>query len=529
MAATQYVKKYLSPKPGIDRDGTLFDSENYIDGLWVRFYRNKPRKIGGYKMALAGTTAIMRAISVAPLSLTADLAVTLGDTIENQNIVFIGRAASFTMTTIDQNLNTTPEVNRTPMSLPVSVNNTWDIDYYTQAEEMSAPTNYVLAHLNPNNNNINGNVEGAVYYGITNDPTLLTELNANAVASGGVIVVNDYVVVYGNEGVIRWSDPTDLTNWPDVNFQAITNSKLLKAYVTRGGGTPTALFWSTNALIRAAHDVAEELWNIDVIEDTISVLGANTVVKYNSVFYWVGTDQFYYYNGVVQELENTLSKQTFFKDLNLNQRTKAWGMVIPLWNEIWWTVPTGNSTECDHTYIYNYKVNTWYDTPLNRSCGFPPILFKYPLMASSVTVADLSHNPPPGEPPAQVYSLWAHEFGTDQVMFQQNLAILSYFETNITTLFENSPTDDYQVRTRRIEPDFVRTGQLQIEVRGWAFAASIPITSDILLFNEGDSKVDSSFMSRLSSYKFSSNQAGGDYQAGKIILDFVPGDQRPGS
>ena len=42
----------LRPSPGIQRDGTQFDSTGYIDGEWVRFYKGKPRKIGGHLLIL---------------------------------------------------------------------------------------------------------------------------------------------------------------------------------------------------------------------------------------------------------------------------------------------------------------------------------------------------------------------------------------------------------------------------------------------------------------------------------------------
>ena len=38
----------LDTKPGIQRDGTVFDKVFYNDGRWVRFQRGRPRKIGGY-------------------------------------------------------------------------------------------------------------------------------------------------------------------------------------------------------------------------------------------------------------------------------------------------------------------------------------------------------------------------------------------------------------------------------------------------------------------------------------------------
>ena len=35
--------------PGIKRDGTRFEGDNYVDGQWTRFQRGLPRKIGGYR------------------------------------------------------------------------------------------------------------------------------------------------------------------------------------------------------------------------------------------------------------------------------------------------------------------------------------------------------------------------------------------------------------------------------------------------------------------------------------------------
>jgi hypothetical protein len=36
-------------QPGIKRDGTQLDGEGYIDGRWIRFQRQRPRKMGGYR------------------------------------------------------------------------------------------------------------------------------------------------------------------------------------------------------------------------------------------------------------------------------------------------------------------------------------------------------------------------------------------------------------------------------------------------------------------------------------------------
>ena len=42
----------LVSEPGIKRDGTKFEGNNYVDGQWVRWQRGLPRKIAGYKTTL---------------------------------------------------------------------------------------------------------------------------------------------------------------------------------------------------------------------------------------------------------------------------------------------------------------------------------------------------------------------------------------------------------------------------------------------------------------------------------------------
>jgi len=39
----------INTQPGIRRDGTVLDGDQYSDGLWVRFQRGRPRKVLGVK------------------------------------------------------------------------------------------------------------------------------------------------------------------------------------------------------------------------------------------------------------------------------------------------------------------------------------------------------------------------------------------------------------------------------------------------------------------------------------------------
>jgi len=54
----------IDTQPGIQRDGTYFDKNYYTDGMWVRFQRGRPRKIGGYRAITTNSDGISRGIYV---------------------------------------------------------------------------------------------------------------------------------------------------------------------------------------------------------------------------------------------------------------------------------------------------------------------------------------------------------------------------------------------------------------------------------------------------------------------------------
>jgi hypothetical protein len=79
----------LDTKPGIQRDGTLFDKEVYVDGQWVRFQRGRPRKMGGYRQITDSLAGPSRGIFVVPRS--------------NFNNIYSGHAEGLQVIPVDSN------------------------------------------------------------------------------------------------------------------------------------------------------------------------------------------------------------------------------------------------------------------------------------------------------------------------------------------------------------------------------------------------------------------------------------------
>jgi hypothetical protein len=57
----------LDTKSGIQRDGTILDKTFYNDGLWVRFQRGRPRKVGGYRQISQNFDGPSRGIFLNPI------------------------------------------------------------------------------------------------------------------------------------------------------------------------------------------------------------------------------------------------------------------------------------------------------------------------------------------------------------------------------------------------------------------------------------------------------------------------------
>ena len=65
--SSQYTSIYsLAIPAGIKRDGTIFQNDQYTDGVWCRFQRGDPKKMGGYKTLFTAFNGIYRGMISIP-------------------------------------------------------------------------------------------------------------------------------------------------------------------------------------------------------------------------------------------------------------------------------------------------------------------------------------------------------------------------------------------------------------------------------------------------------------------------------
>ena len=582
--AEEIIQPILS-KPGIKRDGTMFEGDAHVDGQWVRWQRGLARKIGGYRSIDKYLRGIPRALHAFAQ--------------DAYTFIHAGSAERLEACFMDTSYSVSIVSDRTPASLTADANNLWQFDTDTSA---ASPGTNLVAHVAPNLDLTNA-AGGQLFYGVVTGTTALTEtvtFPAGASLTGGMVALHPYTVVFGNDGYVMWSD--DFTDFTVAGAGAanVTGQKIVKGVPLRGGpgSSPSGLLWSLDSLIRMTYIGGTPVFQFDTISADISILSTSGVVEYDGIYYWPGTDRFLSFNGVVQEVPNGLNLNFFYDNINMAYRQKAFAFKVPRFGEIWWCFPFGDATEPNWAVIYNVRENTWYDTPLpedGRGAGVWPSVLGKPLLtgvqpqnyvavaatptaggagyavgnvltvvggartvpvqltvatvaAGAVTGVTISaagaYTSIPASPASvtggagagatftltfdQPYKLWVHEVGTDAVDGTDVDPILSYFETADIALPTTQGITNW-LHIDYIEPDFVQSGEMTVQVHGRANARSPEIEGPVMAFPAVATTPDEQVVflkeqRRQLRFRFSSETLGGDYQQGLCLGHFRKSD-----
>jgi hypothetical protein len=526
--------------PGIKRDGTRFEGDQYVDGQWVRFQRGLPRKIGGYRTINKYLSEVSRAL--------------IGYSEDDLTYVHSGSANKVERFYIDENNNTSVISDRTPLTgFTPDANNMWQFE--VRHPFGVGETTKLVAQVSTNLASIVNNATGALFYGdlIGTAPLVPITLPLDGVADGGVVALGPYLFFFGSGGYVGWSVPGSVTDLTGSGSGAVnvTGQKIVQGKPLRGGAgnSPSGLFWSADSLIRASFVGGATVFQFDTLSAESSILGANTVIEYDGIFYWCGVDRFLSFNGVVREVPNTLNVNYFFDGLNNAYRQKVFAFKVPRFGEIWWCYPRGDATECSHAVIFNVRENTWYDCELpngGRSAATSPSVYRFPLAtgvlpeasgtefriteAGDFRITEENDSRITQESVTDGFKLWVQEIGVDSIDGIDVQPVLSYLETADISLPVQQQVNK-AIQVLMIEPDFVQSGDMTLEVHGRANARSPEVESTPLTFPDVEGILTPQQQvlylkeqRRELRFRFTSNAIGGDYQMGLILAHIQPGD-----
>lgn len=512
-------------KAGILRDGTPFQDEYCIDGQWIRFVGGKIKKMKGQQQ-LINSPNFVTYMTVVPDGNTTHLYYATPNTVHRMTL----NLRTYTLTDDIQLLNNGVNVGLV----------TWSSTLYTTK---TVPFIAFLRTLNATNMlATNG---GELYIKqLDNQPLRLIDIGVNrAIASGGILFSSPCLYIYGNNGTIlrsRTDDPL-IFDGGDSGLYVISTEKLIFGATVRGGSNaPSFLFWTASSVIyltNISNGNAPVDFQKEVVTNNSSLMSSRSVVQYDSLFFWLGTDRIFVYNGIVDSIPNAINLEYFFDNVDLNKRQKIFGYKIARYGEVRWAYPEKRFAQnaavgCTRELVYNVRENSWYDTAIQRDCvtvyegtgdifSYGETCINYPYVNSIFT------------------SIWKHEIGSTEVREYGNNNIPSFFTTPYYGFVTFNPAKtggalDKYIVLDQIEPDFPTQSErtiadeIFITVTYKKYASYNLVVTDPVVFKLADlpgqpnlGKVDFRVQGRFMNITFSCAYP---YDVGTVLLNFKEGD-----
>jgi hypothetical protein len=580
--ATQKQMFPITYKPGILRDGSFFQGSYCIRGQWVRFFRGQPQNIGGMRNYVIYLQTVPELL---PPSSTPTAALIYYDSDGNKHIL-VGvslNSVDDKYSVIDATYNniggqtltyfkkfTNPTNTLTQFVVVISIIN----NVKTELILALGMKNYLDINSNEAVSTILAKKDTGEFWTVKfkADPVknqneefkqpIPTEDNfIFKEATGGMLYVGSRLFYYGNNGLVRWSSAsqeklnkkTNIT-CPFLFFEDkysinISTDKVIYGAEWRGGAnSPTIIFWTLSSVVLISNTTGSNNQVIDdpddlsfskkILSRDSSILSSNSVVEYDGIFYWPGTQRFFVFNGVVLPLENNLNRQTFFDTIDMSKRQRVFGVKNVSRDEIWWFYPEKGkdaNVGCTRAVIYNVVDNTWYDTDIERAAGY--------FDNTGGNMYTVGKNLSPYEGDNNNY-VWEHEVGNDQVNLykevdQQVKSIPSFFTTPIISYATFNPQKqvagiDYNIGIERIEPNIVGTKKIKmtVSINTYEYPASAPVTATYDLTIDGEENtirpaINERKQGRNINFTFKSEGIGSGYQMGTTFVLAEIDDGRP--
>ena len=189
---------------------------------------------------------------------------------------------------------------------------------------------------------------------------------------------------------IRWSDSEDPYNWNESDttktagsFRLGIGSYIVTAEQTR----QETLVWTDSALYSVQYTGDQYIFTPTLLSSNVDIIAPNAKATAINTTFWMGTNNFYYYDGTVKNIPCTVRDKVFL-NLNVDQRFKICAGSNSAFNEIFWFYPSSAmvdgvmNTENDSYVVFNYADDVWYYGTLNRTFWADQTLLTNPLAAS---------------------------------------------------------------------------------------------------------------------------------------------------
>ena len=190
----------------------------------------------------------------------------------------------------------------------------------------------------------------------------------------------------GNPRLVQWSDREDNTLWAaaatneagDIELQ--TAGQIMCGLSVRG----QSLILTDQDAHSATYQGPPFVYNFERVGQSCGVISRKAAISVDAGAFWMGQESFFSYSGgAAEELPCDVADYVF-GDMNKSQTSLIHAVQMAQHGEIWWFYPSGSSNECDRYVALDYKEGHWTFGQIDRTCGVPRGVFKYPLWTDSL-------------------------------------------------------------------------------------------------------------------------------------------------
>ena len=252
---------------------------------------------------------------------------------------------------------------------------------------------------------------------------------------------------------IRWCDNEDFTDWtPAADNNSGTKRLDSGSEIVAGIRTRVGVLVLTDTSVHVMQPISgNEVYSFREIASGISIAGPAAGVDANGIVFFMGTSNFYIYDGVLRVLPCP-NWTRVYDSFNIGQSFGVFCSHSKDFNEVWWFYPSAGKFTNDRYIVYNYVEKIWYYGDMDRQSfhDYSPF-FEKPFGFDSAG------------------NLYTHEDGVDA----DTSAMTSFIESSDMSIEQG----DELVHVSKLIPDFDRiTGSMDVTLKGRKYPQATQFT-----------------------------------------------------
>lgn len=175
--------------------------------------------------------------------------------------------------------------------------------------------------------------------------------------------------------IVRWCDSSDPTNWDAADTTTTSGEQRLSSgsyIVTAIQNREEIIIWTDASLYSMVYTGPPYGYGFNLVGSNFDIIGPNSKVVAGSIAYWMGSNNFYVYDGKIQPLPCAVRDYVFL-DLSIEDGNKVYCSADSGNNEIIWFYPSQSQggipgeREVDRYVVYNHAEQVWYYGSMSRT------------------------------------------------------------------------------------------------------------------------------------------------------------------